>query len=253
MKAVVLVATYNEALNIEAVLQSIQNSVAGSAHQVSALVVDDDSPDGTGKLLDELAAGALAGKLQVIHRKNQRGCGSARRLGFREALKSKPDCVIEMDGDGSHDARYIPLFLHLIESYDVIIGSRYVEGGAVVHWPLKRKIISLMANQMYRSILGSKIHDLSGGFKAYRSEILEKLPFEDFLSNGYSIGIETVYRCFKEGASFLEIPVVFQNRIKGYSKFRWKEAFEALRILTTLVLRNGRAIRIFDYEKSNSN
>ncbi|MBI4970710.1 MAG: polyprenol monophosphomannose synthase [Candidatus Omnitrophica bacterium] len=251
MKAVVLIATYNEVLNMERVLDGIQSSVASTSHDVHVLVVDDDSPDGTGKLLDELKD-RYPGKLHVIHRKNQRGCGSARRLGFREALKLKPDCVIEMDGDGSHNPRYLPLFLNLIQNYDVVIGSRYVEGGAVVHWPLKRKIISLIANQIYRTILGSKIHDLSGGFKAYRYEMLQQLPFEEFLSNGYSIGIETIFRCYKKGASFLEVPVVFANREKGNSKFRWKEAFEALRILITLVLRFGRAIRIFDFEQVDS-
>lgn len=248
MHAVVLIATYNEALNIQHVLEGIQNSVSKTAHLVSMLVVDDDSPDGTGKLLDHLAP-QFDGKLHVVHRKNQRGCGSARRLGFRKALvELQADCVIEMDGDGSHDSSYLPLFLELIKHYDVIIGSRYAEGGAVVHWPLKRKVISLIANRIYQLILGSKIHDLSGGFKAYRKEILEKLPFENFLSNSYSIGIETIFRCYKEGASFLEVPVVFHNREKGESKFRWKEAFEALRILITLVMRFGRTIRIFDYE-----
>jgi dolichol-phosphate mannosyltransferase len=249
MKIAVLIATYNEADNIEPLLARIFQGVEANSHAAQVVVVDDDSPDGTGKRLDELKRNTYGDRLHVLHRKNQRGCGSARRMGFKYCLGLAIDCVVEMDGDGSHNPEYIPRFAEFICHYDVVIGSRYVEGGAVAGWPLKRKLVSLAANTVYRLILGTKIHDLSGGYKCYSRRVVESLPFDEFLSTGYSIGIETLYRCYKLGFTFLEIPVLFHNREHGYSKFSWKEAAEALRIVFTLVLRYGRAIRLYDFER----
>ncbi len=250
MKAAILIATYNEAENIGSLLEKIFQTIDPTSYSVYAVVIDDDSPDGTGQILDQLKQSTYGEKLHVLHRKNQRGCGSARRMGFKYCLNLPVDCVIEMDGDGSHNPEYLPLFMEFSRYYDVIIGSRYVEGGAVAGWPLKRKIISLTANTIYRLILGIKIHDLSGGYKCYRRKVIEALPFEEFLSTGYSIGIETLYRCYKLGSTFLEIPVLFHNRQYGYSKFRWKEAREALRIIFTLVSRYGRPSRLYDFEEA---
>jgi dolichol-phosphate mannosyltransferase len=248
MKIAFLIATYNEAENIEPLLAKIFHVAEASSHSATVVVVDDDSPDGTGEILERLKRLTYGERLHVLHRKNERGCGSARRLGFKYCLGLPIECVIEMDGDGSHNPDYLPLFAEFVRHYDVIIGSRYVEGGAVAGWPLKRKLVSLIANTIYRLLLGTKIHDLSGGYKCYSRHVVESLPFDEFLSTGYSIGIETLYRCYRLGFSFLEIPVLFHNRARGYSKFSWREAREALRIVFALVLRYGRAIRLYDFE-----
>lgn len=248
MHAGILIATYNEAQNIEPLLSKVFQIGTSSGHKITVLVVDDDSPDGTGQVLDRLRDTTYGDDLKVIHRKNQRGCGTARRTGFKLLLDSPVDCIIEMDGDGSHNPDYLPRFIEFSHYYDVVIGSRYVEGGAVAGWPLKRKLVSLVANQIYRIFLGAKIHDLSGGYKCYTRNVIESLPFEEFLSKGYAIGIETLYRCYKLGFTFLEIPVLFHNRKFGSSKFSWKEAQEALRVIFQLLLRYGRAIRLYDFE-----
>lgn len=248
MRAGILIATYNEAQNIEPLLSKIFEIGESSGHQITVLVVDDDSPDGTGPLLDRLRDTIYREKLKIVHRKNQRGCGTARRMGFKLLLESPVDCVVEMDGDGSHNPEYLRRFIEFSRHYDVIIGSRYVEGGAVAGWPLKRKWVSLIANAIYRLALGTKIHDLSGGYKCYGRKVIEALPFEQFLSTGYAIGVETLYRCFKLGFTFLEIPVLFHNRKYGQSKFSWKEAREALQIILALLLHYGRPIRLYDYE-----
>jgi dolichol-phosphate mannosyltransferase len=252
VKAAVLIATYNEAPNIGPLLEKIFAVTRQAGHDVTAVVVDDDSPDGTGAILDRLKGERYGEKLHVIHRKNQRGCGTARRQGFKYVLSLPMDCVVEMDGDGSHNPDYLPLFVDFSRHYDVVIGSRYVEGGATAGWPLRRKLVSRAANAVYRLILGTKIHDLSGGYKCYRRRVIEALPFDQFLAAGYAIGIETLYRCYKLGFSFLEIPVLFRNREYGSSKFSWKEARESLRIIFTLVMRYGRAIRLYDFEDKAS-
>ena len=252
MKAAVLIATYNEAENIDPLLQSIFFAGERSDHELSVVVVDDNSPDGTGKILEALRD-RFGKKLHVIHRMKERGCGTARRLGFKYCQKLPVDFVVEMDGDGSHNPKYIPLFLDLGEYYDVVIGSRYVEGGVTAGWPVRRRITSTLANTLYRLMLGTRIHDLSGGYKCYRKKVIDALPFDQFLSTGYSIGIETLFRCFKMGFTFLEVPVFFHNRRRGASKFRWKEGVESLRILAQLLWRFGRPIRIYDYRHFSLN
>ena len=248
MKAAILIATYNEADNIKPLITQIFDVTKRAGQEAYVVVIDDNSPDSTGKILDHLKE-SYPDHLHVIHRKNERGCGSARRLGFKYCLKLPIDCVIEMDGDQSHNPEYIPLFIEFGRYYDVGVGSRYVEGGAVVGWPLKRKVISMVANGIYRMVLGSKIHDLSGGYKCYSRRVVETLPFDEFHSTGYAIGIETLFRCYKLGFTFIEIPVVFHNRIHGVSKFSWKEAQEALRIILFLVMKYGRTNRLYDFEK----
>lgn len=246
MRVVILIATYNEVENVEPLLETIYSAIESGGHEGKVIVIDDDSPDGTGERLDFLQRERYKEKLEVIHRKNERGPGSARRKGFRTSLQFPYDCLIEMDADRSHDPKYLEKFILFSQYYDVVIGSRYVEGGATFGWPLQRKLVSLVANQIYRIILGTKIHDLSGGFKCYRRRVIEALDFENFFSRGYSIGIEMLFRCYQKGFSFLEIPVEFQNRKYGKSKFRWREAWEALRVALALVWKYGRAIRIYD-------
>ena len=240
----IVIATYNERDNIEPLLRNIFSLEFSFGDNLRVVVVDDDSQDGTVEILRRLESEFL-GRLHVIVRQ-ERNRATAAFTGYRYCLSADCDAVLEMDGDLSHNPKFIPQFLAFIRHYDVVIGSRYVEGGGVVGWPLSRKIISACSNMIYRVVLGTKIHDLSGGYKCYRREVMEGLNFDEFYSRGYSIGVETLFRCYKKGFSFLEIPIVFQNREKGKSKFRWKEAADALRVVTRLVLKHGRAIRMLE-------
>lgn len=240
----VVIATYNERDNIEPLLRNIFGLRLEPEDLIKVVVVDDNSQDGTGEILRRLESEFLD-KLHVIVRK-ERNRATAAFAGYRACLSLGCDATLEMDGDLSHNPKFIPKFLAFIWHYDVVIGSRYVEGGGVVGWPLSRRIISACSNAIYRLILGTKMHDLSGGYKCYRREVMANLNFEEFFSRGYSIGVETLFRCYKKGFSFLEIPIVFQNRKKGKSKFRWKEAVDALGVVTRLVVKYGRAIRMLE-------
>ena len=244
MRLGVIVATYNEKDSIETLIRRILSTSLPDEDRAEVIVIDDSSQDGTGEILQRLQL-EFFGKLHVDIRK-ERNRATAALDGFRRALELKVDFILEMDGDLSHDPKYLPQFLSFVRYYDVIIGSRYVEGGGVRNWPLSRKVISACSNFIYRLILGTKIHDLSGGFKCYRREVIANLNLDEFYSRGYTIGVETLFRCYKKGYSFLEIPIVFQNRSKGKSKFRIREALHALQVVFRLLLKHGRAFRLFD-------
>ncbi len=245
MHLAIVVLTYNEADNIENLVNQIFLLPLEVGDKISVVIVDDNSQDGTQEILTRLGQ-RYPDKLRVLERTTERGRGTAGIAGFKECLKLPCDCIMEMDADFSHDPKHIPKFMALIKHYDVVIGSRYVEGGYVSDWPLSRKIVSACSNIIYSMVLGTKIHDLSGGFKCYRYNVLHSLNFNEFYSYGYSIGIETLFRCYKKGYSFLEIPIAFRNRSKGKSKFRIREAASALIVIFRLFLKYGRAIRLFD-------
>lgn len=215
MKAMVMLPTYNEKENIEGIVEEV---LKGS--NVSIVVVDDSSPDGTGGIADRLA-GDRPGRIHVIHRR-ERGRGTAGIAGLRYAMEQDVDCIIEMDADFSHDPKRIPEFLERIEGYDVVIGSRFVEGSQATRNPVRR-LISDVAMIYTRLLLGRHIRDWSGGYKCYRREALRSLNFDDFRSKGYSIGMETLYRLTRKGFSFVEIPIEFTDQRKGESKFSAKE------------------------------
>lgn len=238
----VIIATYNERDNVEPLIRQIFSLPLLPADQIKIIVVDDHSEDGTVEILRRLESEFL-GRLHVMVRQ-VRNRATAAIAGFKYGLSIHCDALLELDGDQSHHPKFIPQFLSFVRHYDVVIGSRYVEGGGVLGWPLSRKVISTCSNMVYRLILGTKIHDLSGGYKCYKKEVIESLEFDEFYSRGYSIGVETLFRCYKKGFTFLEIPIIFQNRAKGKSKFRWKEAIDALGVVTRLVMKYGRAIRI---------
>jgi len=240
----VVIATYNERENVEPLVRKVMELRLDSGDELQAVVVDDSSQDGTVEILRRLES-EYPKTLHIIVRK-ERNRATAAMTGYKHCLEIGCDAILEMDGDLSHDPKYIPLFLSLIRFYDVVVGSRYVEGGDVMGWPISRKVISACSNVVYRLILGTKIHDLSGGYKCYRRRVMASLNFNEFFSNGYSIGVETLFRCYKKGFSFLEIPIVFQNRAKGRSKFRWREARGALVVVFRLLFTYGRAIRILD-------
>ncbi len=245
MHLAIVVPTYNEVDNIKKLIDGIFSLPLEIGDKITVVLVDDNSLDGTQQILVELK-GRHREKLIVIERTVERGRGTAGIRGFQECLKLPCDCIMEMDADFSHDPKHIPKFMAFIKHYDVVIGSRYVEGGYVSDWPMSRKIVSACSNFIYRFVLGTKIHDLSGGFKCYRYNVIQSLNFNQFYSYGYSIGIEILFRCYKLGYTFLEIPIAFQNRSKGKSKFRIREATGALAVVFRLFLKYGRAVRLFD-------
>ncbi len=245
MHLAIVVPTYNEVDNIEKLVDQIFLLRLEAGDKITVVVVDDNSKDGTQDVLTKLSK-RYPNQLRILERTTERGRGTAGIAGFKECLKLPCDCVMEMDADFSHDPKHIPKFMAFIKHYDVVIGSRYVEGGYVSDWPISRKIVSACSNIIYSAVLGTKIHDLSGGFKCYRHSVLNSLNFDEFYSYGYSIGIETLFRCYKKGYSFLEIPIAFHNRSKGKSKFRLREAVSALVVIFRLFLKYGRAVRLFD-------
>lgn len=223
MTAIVVVPTYNEASNIA----SLVKKIISLNLDISILIVDDNSPDGTGKIADDLAKQHQ--QVSVIHRPKKQGLGRAYIDGFQWAIKQKADYIIEMDADFSHNPERIPEFLKNIENYDVVIGSRYLNGTVnVVNWPIKRLILSLAANNYTRLITGLKIHDCTGGFKCFRREVLENVDLDGITSDGYGFQIEMNFRAQKLGYRICEIPIIFTERHSGTSKMSRKIIWEAL-------------------------
>ncbi|MBM4444473.1 MAG: polyprenol monophosphomannose synthase [Chloroflexi bacterium] len=215
MKAMVMLPTYNERDNLRNIVGEILRH-----RDVSIVVVDDSSPDGTGQIADRLAS-ENPGRIHVIHRK-ERGRGTAGIAGLRYAREQDVDCVFEMDADLSHDPGQIPEFLERIRDCDVVIGSRFVKGSKAERKPL-RKLITDVARVYTQVLLGRGIKDWSGGYKCYRREALRALDFDSFRSRGYSIGMETLYRLTSKGFRCIEIPIEFTDQRRGKSKFSARE------------------------------
>ena len=215
----VMLPTYNEKENIESIVSDILK-----LDNVSIVVVDDDSPDGTGKIAEELAQQG-PNRIHVIHRK-ERGRATAGFTGFQYALGQDVDCIIEMDADFSHNPAYIAQLLEKATDFDVVIGSRYAPGGKDSDRSPLRTLISKIASTYTRLFLGWSIKDWSGGYKCYRKEALGSLDFGSFYSKGYAVGMETLYRLKRNGYSMIEIPIVFEDRKLGNSKFSWHHIAE---------------------------
>jgi len=231
-RAIVVVPTYNERENVSGLLEKIfALDVA-----CDVLVVDDNSPDGTGALLDEIRAGQP--RLHVLHRAGRMGLGSAYIAGFRQALEQGYDHLISMDADLSHDPRYVPDLLAAGERTDVVVGSRYLTGVSVVNWPIWRLALSLGANTYARAITGLPVRDCTSGFQCFRAAVLRSLSLEAIRTNGYSFLIELKYRAFRAGYSIGEIPIIFVDRRLGSSKITRREIYAS--ILTVWKLRLGR-------------
>ncbi len=220
-RVVVVVPTYNEAENLPLIVPEI----LAQDPAIEVLIVDDNSPDGTGAIADRLAADP---RVHTLHRAKKEGLGHAYRDGFQKALSLDPDLVIQMDADFSHPPDQLPAFLEAMEGHDVVLGSRYLDGITVVNWPIERILISYFGNLYVRTITGLPIHDTTGGFRCVRSEWLEKIRYRDVQSDGYSFQIEMNYRFFKSGARMKEIPFLFLDRTRGTSKLTLWIAFEAL-------------------------
>ena len=224
-RVTVIVPTYNEAENLE----RLANEVIAQDERIHLLVVDDDSPDGTGAIADELAR--RSDRVQVLHRKLKEGLGAAYRAGLRRALDDGADIVIQMDCDFSHPPSLIPQMLKEIETHDVVLGSRYLNGITVVNWPIERILLSWGGNVYVRAITGLRVTDTTGGFRCIRREMLEKMDFERIQSYGYGFQIEMNYRFQKQGARIKELEFFFVDRKAGTSKMSFRIGLEALWIV----------------------
>ncbi|MBW2231203.1 MAG: polyprenol monophosphomannose synthase [Deltaproteobacteria bacterium] len=221
-RTIVVVPTYNEAENLPLLVPAVLEQDA----ELEILVVDDDSPDGTGKLADDLAR--RSERVHVLHRASKQGLGPAYRAGLAHALELGADQVIQMDCDFSHPPDVIPQLLREIEDHDVVLGSRYLDGITVVNWPIERILISYFGNVYAKRITALPVSDTTGGFRCVRRELLEKVGFERVRSNGYAFQIEMNYRFVKHGARIKEIPFFFLDRTRGTSKLTFRIGLEAL-------------------------
>lgn len=220
--ALVIIPTYNEIEN----LGPITEAVLKVDPRVDILVCDDNSPDGTGKLADELAA--KNERIRVLHREKKEGLGRAYIAAFKWALKENYQYIIEMDADFSHDPRFLPKLIDTaVNDADLALGSRYIEGGGTVNWGVSRQIISKGGSLYARSILGVKVRDLTGGFKCFNRRVLEAIDLDTVQSSGYGFQIELTYRTLKKGFTVKEIPIVFEDRRVGQSKMSRKIFLEA--------------------------
>jgi len=218
----VVLPTYNEAENLEAITERILAQI-GPGDRI--LVVDDNSPDGTGKIADRLAAGEP--RIEVLHRPGKGGLGPAYLAGFARALDGGAGLILEMDADFSHDPADLPRLIAATERADLAIGSRYVKGGGVEEWGPLRRVVSRMGSAYARLVLGVRVRDLTGGFKCFRREVLERLDLDRVHANGYAFQIELTYRTIQAGFSVEEVPIVFRNRRMGTSKMTPDIALEA--------------------------
>ena len=237
MKVTVVVPTYNEREN----LSRLAPRVLSALPDVSLLVVDDGSPDGTGELADDLAA--RDPRVSVIHRPRKMGLGSAYVQGFKRALATDTDLVVQMDADFSHDPAVIAELVARADEYDVVLGSRYISGANVVNWPLERLFLSYFANVYTHVVTGLPLRDSTGGFKCFRRRVLEAVDLDTIRSDGYSFQIEVNFRCWRRGFSIVEIPIVFVDRHAGTSKMSRRIVWEAMWLVWRLrlerILRRG--------------
>jgi dolichol-phosphate mannosyltransferase len=235
LKALIVVPTYNEMENIEEIIRV----VLAQGDDIDILVVDDNSPDGTGEIVDRLAASEP--RIHVIHREGKLGLGSAYIAGFKWALaNTDTQFVFEMDADFSHDPNAIPEFLEKVKDMDLVIGSRYLHGITVINWPLSRLILSYGANVYTHIITGLPLKDSTGGFKCFRRETLEQLPLDTIRSDGYSFQIEMNFFCWKKGFRIVEMPILFTDRRVGISKMSRKIIWEAMFMVWRLRFMNPR-------------
>lgn len=235
----VVIPTYNEAANIEGIVRAAVaelDRVAPDAYRI--LIVDDNSPDGTGQIADRLSAAQP--QVEVMHRAAKTGLGHAYLAGFARALSGGAELVIEMDADFSHDPGYLGPMLDAAKEADLVLGSRYVEGGGVEDWGLLRRLISRGGGFYARKILGVQIHDLTGGFKCIHRRVLETIQLETIRAEGYVFQIEVTYRALRAGFRVKEIPIVFRDRSVGSSKMSARIAAEAMWAVPFLRRRDGR-------------
>ena len=231
MTVAVIIPTYNEAENLPRMVSELMDL----GLNLDVIVVDDNSPDGTGRIADELAAGN--GRLHVVHRPEKLGLGTACKAGIREGLLLGAAYVMTMDADFSHDPHYIPAMVRKVAECDIAIGSRYVDGGGAVDCKLGRRLLSRGANLVARGALGLAAHDCTAGFRCYRRQVLASLDLESIVSDGYSFLIEMLYVCQKQGYVVGEVPILFRDRYYGLSKISRTEILKAIGTVLRLASR----------------
>ncbi len=229
-KLAIAIPTYNEKDNLPKLIKEIKNVILKTSTDTTIIIIDDNSPDGTGKIADKLSGkyNSSKFKIDVIHRSGKLGLATAYLQAFKKTIKEKFDYILTMDADFSHKPEYIPDFLEKIKKYDLVIGSRKIKGGKVENWNLLRKIISKGGGLYARTILGVNIRDFTGGFNMFKRKVLDTIDLDKVKSTGYAFTIEMKYRTAKNNFSFYEIPIVFPNREKGKSKMSSKIFFEAM-------------------------
>ena len=233
MNVLVIVPTYNERENIETLIHAV--SKAGSPDAISLLVVDDNSPDGTAGVVRKLMEDpSVRGRLFLLNREKKNGLAGAYVAGLSWGLQREFDLFVEMDADLSHDPTYLPLLIEESRRFDFVIGSRYVKGGGVEDWGVLRGLVSRGGSLFSRIVLGSGIRDLTGGFNAWNRTVFQKVDLAEILSTGYCFQIELKYRAALNGYSWVEVPILFKNRLYGQSKMSGGIALEAVRNVLVL-------------------
>lgn len=234
MKSLVVVPTYNERDNLPLLVPEILK-VPGT----EVLVVDDQSPDGTGAVADALAT-QHPGRVHVLHRTGRRGLGVSYVDGFRRAVQTDADVVVQMDADRSHDPQHLPAMIAAAATADLVVGSRYLHGISVVNWPLRRIVLSLFANAYIRAVTGLGVRDCTAGYRCWRREALARLPLDRIASEGYSFQVEMTFLAASQGFRVVESPIIFIERREGASKLSSGILLESLMAPWRLVLRHGR-------------
>jgi dolichol-phosphate mannosyltransferase len=233
-RGVMVVPTYNEAEN----LAWIVGRLRAAQPELDVMVVDDNSPDGTGKIAEELASADPA--VSVVHRAEKGGLGAAYKHGFRVALDAGYDVIGEMDADGSHQPEQLHLLLDALRDADLVIGSRWIPGGSVVNWPFRRELLSRGGNLYVRLLLGVSVRDATAGFRLFRRKALETIDLDAVESTGYVFQTDMVVRCLRAGLRVREVPIEFIERVRGDSKMSGQVASESLRRITRWGLRERR-------------
>jgi dolichol-phosphate mannosyltransferase len=230
MKSIVVIPTYNEKENIEKII----NAVLSVVSEMNILVVDDNSPDGTGDIVSAISKEDQ--RIHLMRREGKMGLGTAYCAGFKWAIEKGYDYIFEMDADFSHDPKELPNFLKEIENHDLVIGSRYKKGVNVVNWPMSRLLLSYFANLYTQIVTGIPIKDATGGFKCFRASLLSQIDLDKVKTNGYGFQIEMNYRIWKLGGRIQEIPIIFIDRLEGESKMSKKIVWEAVFLVWKLAL-----------------
>lgn len=219
--AVVLLPTYNERENLPKIVPAILK-----AAPVDIMILDDNSPDGTGAIADALAKDN--DRVQVVHRKKKAGLAAAYIDGFKRALQQRYSYILEMDADFSHPPQHLPEMLRLAQKHDVVLGSRWIKGGGTKNWPLHRQFISRFGSLYARTLLGVSVRDLTGGFKCFRRQVLEQINLNQVQTTGYAFQIEMTYRALRKGFRVVESPIIFLERKHGLSKMSRRIIVEAM-------------------------
>jgi len=233
VRTLVVVPTYNEAENIRELLDRVR----ASTPDVNVLVVDDNSPDGTAKLA-QTAADEIGG-IEVLHRPEKRGLGEAYRAGFGYGIERGYEALVQMDADLSHDPAALPQLLGRLDAgADLVIGSRYVPGGTIPHWPAHRRALSRYGNRYASRVLGLHVHDVTSGYRAMRADVLRAIDYQSTRANGYGFQIEQAYRVSQLARRIDEVPITFTDRVRGTSKMSWRIIVEAMSLVTWWAIRD---------------